>query len=323
MKNGSNRFYKESTSIGGEEAWVYSKTNAQGKSHARFACIPAKGCLAAALQLDGVDLIYGYREGQELDILPAYRSCILAPFPNRIRNGKYTFEGKTYQFPKNDVDLDHGLHGFVWNKAFDLKTEFLGDELELCFTYDYDGAQAYYPFPFNLSLTYYIEGDAFRFKIDCTNNGDGNMPIGLGWHPYFKQAGKIESLLHFENEGKVEIDQTMIPIGSLKAKDFVNEQIDDLLLDNSFKLKQLPEDEAQLSIHFRNGKTWDKDKVLYLYAEEGLEYFHFYKNQNMNAIAIEPMSCNIDAFNNGEGLQVLHPGQTFGMSFRMVLKNKV
>ncbi|MGB0929923.1 MAG: hypothetical protein ACPGVB_04055, partial [Chitinophagales bacterium] len=57
--------------------------------------------------------------------------------------------------------------------------------------------------------------------------------------------------------------------------------------------------------------TYFQDKVF--------PYFQIYIPPHRKSIAIEPMNCNIDAFNNGEGLTLLKVGQTWKGSFGVAL----
>src|SRR5262249_61602073 len=38
---------------------------------------------------------------------------ILFPFPNRIRDGRFVFEGREYALPLNDSTKSHAIHGFT------------------------------------------------------------------------------------------------------------------------------------------------------------------------------------------------------------------
>lgn len=315
MKNKSTRFHKQTSQLGEEEICIYTLHSTKGDLISKLALIPTKGAILTELFLQGVDVLDGYQNEKDLNSLDYFKNILLAPFPNRIEHGVYTFNGKEYKFP---LEKDgNALHGFVMNKAFNLKTEFLGDDLELCLTYQYDGGYIYYPFPFRMDLTLSIIEETFTIKMVCTNTGESSMPIGLGWHPYFKAAGKIESLLNFRNVSKVLVNEHLIPTGAFKSQDFFRTKFEDILLDNSFVFEKNQKGQEDINIHFRNGKTIDRDKVLKMYGVQNVNYLHLYRNPTMDTLAIEPMTCNIDAFNNKNGLQILNPMESFPMEFKI------
>jgi aldose 1-epimerase len=38
---------------------------------------------------------------------------VLIPFPGRVRDGRYVFDGETYQMPLNDKEGPNAIHGFL------------------------------------------------------------------------------------------------------------------------------------------------------------------------------------------------------------------
>ena len=73
-------------------------------------CIIAElGAVIKKYAIDGLDIITSFENK-----LPAsYQGCVLFPFPNRLENGRYKFNGKKYQLPINEIDRNNQLHGFV------------------------------------------------------------------------------------------------------------------------------------------------------------------------------------------------------------------
>ena len=49
-----------------------------------------------------------------------FNSAKLFPFPNRVNEGKYNFSGKSYQLPINYEDEGNSVHGFVYDKKFEI-----------------------------------------------------------------------------------------------------------------------------------------------------------------------------------------------------------
>ena len=49
-----------------------------------------------------------------------YASAILFPFASRIEDGKYVFEDELYQTEINETERNNALHGFIYNKEFQI-----------------------------------------------------------------------------------------------------------------------------------------------------------------------------------------------------------
>src|SRR6476661_4207991 len=76
-----------------------------------------------AIKLDGKDfnLVEGYNSVDELnEKLPAsYKSAKLSPFPCRIQNGRYTLNGRDYEFANKFTD-GSAIHGLIFNSRFEM-----------------------------------------------------------------------------------------------------------------------------------------------------------------------------------------------------------
>ena len=142
-----------------------------------------------------------------------------------------------------------------------------------------------------------------------TNRESFEIPFGLGWHPYFTLGQPIDELsLSLPSCSMIGTDEEMIPFGkNYPYSHFENERpIGSEVLDNCFMLSN-PSKIA--SFYFSNQKN-----RLHFWQETGpigFNYFQIFTPSHRNSIAIEPMSCNIDAFNNGEGLLKAKPQQTY------------
>lgn len=264
-----------------------------------FSFVPARGACLTELVIGGVPLLDGYREASELDTLDWGKSAILAPFPNRLRDGKYSFEGVEYQFPVNEPARNNALHGFVMDKPFEIVEE---SAFSVALEYRYDGGFAYFPFPFLLRVTYSLSAaDGFTAFFEMKNTGSDPMPAGLGWHPYFRLGDSADALfLQLPAAEQVLVDERMIPTGEkLRFDDFeVMKKIGATAFDTGFRL---PEPcVARLREGTRGLEYWQ---------DGAFPFLQVFIPPARRSIALEPMTCNIDALNNGEGLRVLAPGE--------------
>src|SRR5262249_25539269 len=119
---------------------------------------------------------------------------ILFPFPGRLRDGAFAFDGKPYQLPLNDSTKQHAIHGFTprnrwraidWNGDEDFA--FVTGQFNL--KKDLPEAVALWPADFNLNVTYRLFRDRLRVDARVENLGPGLLPFGLGYHPYFRLPG--------------------------------------------------------------------------------------------------------------------------------------
>lgn len=109
---------------------------------------------------------------------PAYwagQAPVLFPICGRLVEGKYTFEGKTYEMT---------LHGFAKRTEFAVASH---TDTKIVFTLsETEATLAEYPFPFTLTVTYALVGDEIRSSLTVKNTGDGILPFTLGAHPGFR-----------------------------------------------------------------------------------------------------------------------------------------
>ncbi len=279
-----------------------------------------ESALIADLKLRGRSILIGPKSDEDLDSNPSFKSSYLLPFPNRLKEGKYSFEEKEYQFPVNDSVGNNALHGFKIKAPFKLVEETANGGLRLSFEQAYAGAEDYFPFPFKFSLVINIDRLKCEINMQVQNMGTGNMPIGLGWHPYFTLKQSIEDCqLCIPKCKKVALDDKLLPTGKKTLyNDFAKpKKIGKEKFNNAFLFEK---DADFTSVTLEN-----EDLKLRYYQEtrdSKFNYLQVYTPDDRTSIAFEPMSCNIDAFNNKEGLRVLAPGKRFKARCGVALTKK-
>ena len=282
-----------------------------------FSILPQLGGCVSLLKLNGISILDEFADATEIETNPAYKNVFLLPFPNRLKDGKYNFNGKTYQFPINDKTNNTALHGFTdFNNLQIASFESNEKDAHLVLKGDYDGSNPAYPFSFETTLSFELTNDnTFTATIQIQNTDNSEFPIGTGWHPYFKLGEKINDCqLQLPLVQKVICDDNMIPVGKTVSFDKFNDSstINDTQLDTAFLLSSTA---GKAKVIFKNDKT-----TIEYWQETGIgkfNYLQIYTPDHRNALAIEPMTCNIDAFNNGDGLIVLKPKEILKASFGM------
>jgi len=251
-----------------------------------------------------------------------FKGAKLLPFPNRIEDGKYSFEGKSYNLDLNYPEENNACHGFIYDKEFSVSNIMEDkDNFSITFLYHYSGALPGYPFPFMAYITYTLSSsDGFKCRTRVENLGQTSMPAGDGWHPFFTFNTPVdELLLRFPAEKKIEVDERLLPTGTKKAFSAFNvlKKIERVEFDTCFALH--PDSSG---IQTSELYSADKDVTLQLCQEIGPDkynYLQIYTPPNRKSIAIEPMTCNINAFNNLEGLIILEPGEIFSAEYGVKL----
>ena len=150
------------------------------------------------------DVVLGYKDIDGYVNDKAYLGATVGRYANRIANGKFTLEGKTYQVPKNDGNnsLHGGLKGFnkrVWT-AHDV-TSAKGPAVR--FTYLSSDGEEGYPGNLKVNVTYSLSNDnALRIEYAATT--DKSTVVNLTNHAYFNLAGEAQLL---ESGGEFSIEQ--------------------------------------------------------------------------------------------------------------------
>ncbi len=285
-----------------------------------MAFVPEYGACLLELQLRGVNVLDGYTSPEEMLENRWGKNIVLYPFPNRLKEGRYQWHGKTYQFPINNPDTGNALHGFGWDRPMEVVDITLeeGSCAVTCVREESGGERAY-PFAFRFSITFQLwAGGKFEVTLGFENRSDVAVPVGMGWHPYFALSAVVDAMeLRFPPCEAVEIDQYMIPTGRLlpEARFAQATRIGDTVLDNCFRLAPEP-GWAEVTLHGEKG-------ILRYAQETGTGKFNFlqvFTPPHRQSVAIEPMTCNIDAFNNGQGLIALDPGASARARARVSLE---
>ncbi len=253
---------------------------------------------------------------------------ILFPFPGRLRDGKFTFEGKTYQLPLNESSKLHAIHGFTprnkwrvtdWNGDADFA--FVTGEFNLA--KDLPEALPLWPSDFAFSVTYRLYANKLRVDARVENVGNGPLPFGLGYHGYFRLPGMndpgIADCVLKANVNEVwDVDAGNLPTGRRKELpsefDFrAPRTVGATALDHVFNGvtgSTSPNSELIEVATLSHPNAHGKLRVL---ADASFRDLVLFTPAHRHAVAIEPYSCSADASNLqargvDSGWRVLPPG---------------
>jgi aldose 1-epimerase len=271
--------------------------------------------------LGSFEIIDNYKSLDEFKntVIASHKSAKLSPFVCRIKDGKYHFGLREFEF-KNKFFDGSAIHGLLVKKSFEIIEELANEESAIVrMKYDYKKDDDAYPFEYCCEIKYQLK--KYRMLIIETtvmNTGKDSMPIADGWHPYFALSGKTDEWeLFFHSRQMLEFDEKLIPTGRLIPNTKFNkpEKIGDTFLDNCFLLDELNV-EAACSL-----KNPENGLALLFFPDKAYPFLQIYTPPHRESIAIENLSSAPDSFNNKMGLIVLEPGQskTFTVSYQILI----
>ncbi len=244
-------------------------------------------------------------------------SFVLIPYSNRLRDGRFSFGGKSYQLRHAEK---HAIHGDVRDRPLRV-LEGSEDRVVLEFRSD-EVSDLNFPFRFSARMIYALEGFELSCRIELVNVGTESMPAGCGFHPYFNRrlpgsTGEVE--LQIKVSG-VYPGETPLPTGPAipisPQQDFSTQRPLDVVLDHCFA-------------------GWDRQALIEwpgsgvkarIQAEQGMEHVILFSPEGQEVFALEPVTNANDGFNllvQGDkncGVVVLKPGDALKTGFTILIE---
>jgi aldose 1-epimerase len=254
---------------------------------------------------NGVALFKGFRKVEDYKI--EHTSSILAPFPGRIEYGTYIHDHKKYHLDTNENNRENSIHGLVAHEYFECTdSKSTEDQATIVFSYQPKNNIEGYPFLYKVDVTYLITNNSLHVDIRMKNLDETIIPFGLGWHPYFLCSDLKNSMLQFNSTQEILCDTEMIPI-SEKSIDYASAfPIKDLHFDTCYTL-----DQKKVSL-----KTNEYSVDMEVFSPED-QFIQIFTPHTRDCIALEPMTCAPNAFNNRMGLLQLKPKDSYTYSIML------
>lgn len=235
---------------------------------------------------------------------PAYRGAVLAPWPNRLEDGSYTFDGVTHQVALNEPETRTALHGLVHDVPWEV-AEQTASSVRL--TVDVPQGSGY-PFSVRLDLAYALSDAGLEASLAATNTGEEPAPYGSGFHPYLVADPVAHTRL------------------TLDAGSFVETSVDRHLPTRTVEVAGSPYDFREprplgttvLDVPFGDlGSTQVLVGRTVVGLGEGVRWIQAYTPPDRRSVAVEPCSCPANAFRSGVDLVVLAPGDHHTLRFTL------
>lgn len=280
-----------------------------GASLRRYFVIDARG--------KELDIVWGYSGGSQKR---GGQGDVLIPFPGRVADGRYSFDGQLFQLDCNDKEGPNAIHGFVRSVPWqvrDRQADRVTCEVQLdAKTYAAHG----YPFSLDIAVTYELDTSGLSCGFVVKNVGDRAAPVGVGFHPYFTVGTSVidDAEVRIPATGYLEFNEQLAPTGTILDVE-----------DTSWDYRRFRKIERQRFNHCYVNLERDADgsatvtlrhgpsnhgidivmdssfSAVVLYTGDAIP------DAPRAALAIEPMTCASDAFNHPEwGLKRLEPSET-------------
>lgn len=247
-----------------------------------------------------------------------FAGAVLAPWPNRIEQGRYVHQETTYQLPVNEESTGAAIHGLLHDVELSVQQQ-REDQVQLTGVLEPTEG---YPFPLEVVLTYRVSSFlgltatlAVRYIPGATAAAEGTddaepavhtAPFGVGFHPYLTAGGAPLKTCRLRLPART-VAKTKAS-GKMVSRKSVSGDMD---LTNGPLLSGLKIDHAYTGLP---DEGWTAEL---LHGPSGMmvrmisdtPWVQVYTGERINraGVAVEPMTCPPNAFNSGHNLMQLAP----------------
>jgi aldose 1-epimerase len=264
-----------------------------------------------AYSAGGLELLDGYGEDE---MCTSGRGQVLLPWPNRIEDGAYEFDGRPHQLALDEPERRTAIHGLVRWSAWSIREREPSRVVMEHLLHPRPG----YPFSLAVSIEYTLSNQGLSITTTATNAGADPCPYGCGAHPYFTLGtATVESVvLRAPGREVLHSDDRGIPTGQVAVAgteyDFTRPRaIGVTRLDHCFTDLERERGIARVQL-----RAPDDRAGLTVWMDEAYGYLQLFTGDPLpdvdrRSLAVEPMTCPPNAFRTGEALIRLEPGEWF------------
>lgn len=283
------------------------------RSHDAVVEIAEVGAALRAFAVDGVDLVPRYADDRPT---PAASGVVLVPWPNRVRDGRWTQRGETYRLAISEPAHGNASHGLLRFAPYRAESE-QADAVTLAADVF---PQTGYPFHLATTVTYALSGASLTVAHTVRNVGSADAPVALGTHPYLciGDVPTSELTVRLDAASRFVLDERKLPIGEVPV-----DAATDLRAPRA--LAGLDLDTAYSDVargadgRIRARLAASDGRAVELWADESFPYLQVFTTDRYPghelAVAIEPMTAPADALNSGRDLRWLAPGETWRLTW--------
>ena len=280
------------------------------------AVVTELGASLRELKWRGEDLIVPFDPNK---VIPCCNGWVLAPYPNRVTNGQYSFDGEDYQMPIDEFDRQSSLHGYAYRYMWELV-----DLQESHVTLSWRSPDiAGYPFDITITATYALDENGLTETFTVHNNDSVKAPWAFGIHPWLangkqgataaeRDADSAACHLQIKAASHVTVNEALIPTGTEPVTGIYD-------LNDGPTLEGRAFDDAWVDVE----RAADGTTTTTFTRPDGIEV-KIIGDETINAwqcytatgapfaehpygIAVEPMTAPANAFRTGDHLVTLAP----------------
>jgi aldose 1-epimerase len=248
-----------------------------------------------------------------METIKGGRGQNLIPWPNRIRDGRYSFNGVTQQLALTEParhNASHGLARYVPWVLVERQANTVVNRVRI-------HPQPGWPGTLEATITHRVGEEGLMVTVEATNLGDNELPFGYGAHPYLTvgESSVDEVALTVPAASYLEVDDRLLPA---KVSPVDGTAYD---LRHSTVLGTTNLDTAMTGLDRDSDGRWRirlarGDRYAELWGDATFVWTQVFTGgpNRDGGVAVEPMTCGPDAFNEGpthDDMRVLAPGHTF------------
>jgi aldose 1-epimerase len=289
-----------------------------GKQHeirdgSQLATIVEVGGGVRAYEVDGEDVLHPYEPDAMCD---GAHGAPLIPWPNRLADGRYSFDGEQRQVALTEPSTHNAIHGFLRWRNWHATTHERSRVVMETRLHPLEG----WPHALDVSVEYSLGDDGLTTETRAVNIGEGPCPFGAGQHPYLSPGPRLldDCSLQLEAATRIVTDaERHLPTGreAVRGTDYdfnSPRRIGEQKIDFAFAdLERDDKDRARVRLIRPGGETvelWvDRSyPIIEIYTADTLA-----PERRRTGLGCEPMSCPPNALASGSGVIRLEPGEMF------------
>jgi aldose 1-epimerase len=265
-------------------------------------------------RIGGIELTEPYGE---FSVPPFADGIVLVPWPNRIPDGIWKLDGQQQQLDITEPDKHNAIHGLLRHAPYRVLEQNDGSITLGATVFPQHG----YPFLLETSVRHELTDDGMSVTHRITNESDAPAPVAIGTHPFF-QIGDVPTdqlTLTVHAGTRFPVDERLNPSAEIAVEgDYdlrAGRKVADINLDDAFgDVKPVSQVTATL--------TAPDGRSVALWQDDNFPYVQIFTTRKfprgsgfVTAIAMEPMTAPANAFNSGQSLKWLNPGETWQASW--------
>ena len=257
------------------------------------------------------DVFQSYAESA---LSAGFHGAVLLPWPNRLADGRYEFDGEHYQLPVSEPARMTALHGLSPWRPWSLVAQ-EPDQLVLTLALLPSPG---YPFFLDTTVEYRLGQHGLEVRTTSRNVGDRACPYAVGFHPWLSAGDAMldECTLTLDATHRFVTDDRLLPIAEEEVAgtpyDFrVPRRLEALVLDDAFTgVPRTADGLAWVKLAAPDGAT------AAIWMDGSCDYWQLCTgdmlppHQARRGLAAEPMTAAPNAFVTARGLRRLEPGDS-------------